>query len=52
METRSWRWFQSKVSGLLDRPISHDWLGNPLFASRLQARFFTPPAEGSAKANR
>lgn len=53
METRSWRWLQVRILGLLDRPVSHEaWTGLPVFTSRLQAHFFTPATKESVDASR
>ena len=48
MESRSWRWFAAKVAGLLTKPVGHDLAGYPLFSTRLQAHFFSPPPGSNA----
>ena len=51
MESRSWRWFQTRVEGLLAKPPAayvqvaapddeHQVLNKPVYGTRLQQHFF------------
>lgn len=45
MSSRSWRWLRERILGLLDRPVSFDAAGQPVFANRLQHHLYAPAVQ-------
>lgn len=49
MTSRSWRWLQTRIVGLLDRPIvTYDAAGDPLYPTRLQRALFKQAPAGAS----
>lgn len=48
MRTRSWRWLEVRIGGLLTKPPLFDAEGMPRFLTRIQQELFAPPTAAPA----
>jgi hypothetical protein len=50
MASRTWRWLEVRILGLLDAPIiSYAPNGRPVYGTRLQERVYGPAADAAVK---